>query len=539
MRPRHLLLSVFSFQLFSFFSFAGPATHRWTVETSKPAATVCDAFQGETIYLEPTLVSYGAAASVSNSTLTLFWQTNGMASAWWSKPADADHSVTGRIRAIFAPTNDIGAAQYTFFIQATDTNASNYRAYGLIRMRTSPGYAPTAAPAPGYQWVSPADMQAAIDAATNSIPAARDAAITAATNPIPSWIAAATNPIPAAQAAAIAAATNPIPSWIAAATNPIPAQTAAAINAATNPIPAQTAAAINAATNPILAQTAAAINAATNPIPAQTAAAINAATNPIPAQTAAAIAAAMTPTGIAAAGGLATNTAINLGTNHLTVTTIKPVTDSTTAVRITKADGTTSVMTVDTINDRVGFGTLTPTHKTHAYNASSAQGMFNGWSTIGGAADPLSGEILFGSNASYRGRIGYTASGNTIFAIDNTYVNSFSAIQFRFGTSTKMTILGNGNTGFGTNAPAAKVHAVGSAIITEDLTVGGAINIKGTNITDMIAASTNPIPAQTAAAIANATNAIVQAGWLLYDSGSNKWLRVTVSNYSYYISEVL
>jgi hypothetical protein len=28
-------------------------------------------------------------------------------------------------------------------------------------------------------------------------------------------------------------------------------------------------------------------------------------------------------------------------------------------------------------------------------------------------------------------------------------------------------------------------------------------------------------------------------GWLLYDSGSNKWLRVTVSNYSYYISEVL
>jgi hypothetical protein len=80
---------------------------------------------------------------------------------------------------------------------------------------------------------------------------------------------------------------------------------------------------------------------------------------------------------------------------------------------------------------------------------------------------------------------------------------------------------------------------LGSAIISSNLTVNGAINIKGTNITDMIAASTNPIPAQTAAAIANATNAIVQAGWLLYDAGSNKWLRVTVSNYSYYISEVL
>jgi hypothetical protein len=118
-------------------------------------------------------------------------------------------------------------------------------------MRASPGYAPTAAPAPGYQWVSPADMQAvsnalasaiqalaiecesATAAATNPVPGW----ISAATNPIPSWITAATNPIPAARAAAIAAATNPVSSWIAAATNPIPAAIAAATAAATNPVP--------------------------------------------------------------------------------------------------------------------------------------------------------------------------------------------------------------------------------------------------------------------------------------------------------------
>jgi hypothetical protein len=167
MRPNHLITACAVIGAIS--AIAGPVTHRWTVETSKPAATVCDAFQGETIYLEPTLLSYGAAASVSNSTLTLFYQTNGMASAWWSKPADADHSVTGRIRAIFAPTNDIGAAQYTFFIQATDTNASNYRAYGLIRMRSSPGYRPSAAPAPASQWVTSADMQAVSNALASAI----------------------------------------------------------------------------------------------------------------------------------------------------------------------------------------------------------------------------------------------------------------------------------------------------------------------------------------------------------------------------------
>jgi hypothetical protein len=212
MRPRNLITACAVIGAFS--AYAGPVTCRWTAETSKPAAQVIDAFQGETIHIEPTLVSYGTAISVTNSTLTLYWQTNGMGAAWWSTPAAADSSVTGRVRAVFAPTNDIGAAQYTFYIQATDSSASNFRAYGLIRMRSSPGYAPTAAPAPAYQWVSPSDMQAAIDAATN---------------PIPTWINAATNPIPAQTAAAINAATNPIPSAIAAATNPVPGWIAAAV----------------------------------------------------------------------------------------------------------------------------------------------------------------------------------------------------------------------------------------------------------------------------------------------------------------------
>jgi hypothetical protein len=111
--------------------------------------------------------------------------------------------------------------------------------------------------------------------------------------------------------------------------------------------------------------------------------------------------------------------------------------------------------------------------------------------------------------------------------------------NFYIGVTPTAVITDSGDMGIGTTGPAAKLHVGGSAIISSNLTVNGAININGTNITDMIAASTNPISAQTAAAIANATNAIVQAGWLLYDAGSNKWLRVTVSNYSYYISEVL
>jgi hypothetical protein len=48
-------------------------------------------------------------------------------------------------------------------------------------------------------------------------------------------------------------------------------------------------------------------------------------------------------------------------------------------------------------------------------------------------------------------------------------------------------------------------------------------------VTNVVTAAINaypPIP----------TNAV--SGWLLYDAGSNKWLRVSVSNYSFTVWEV-
>jgi hypothetical protein len=532
MRPRHILTACAIIGAIS--ALAGPATHRWTVETSKPAATVCDAFQGETIYLEPTLLSYGTAASVINSTLTLYWQTNGMGSAWWSKPADADHSVTGRIRAIFAPTNDIGAAQYTFFIQATDTNASNYRAYGLIRMRSSPGYAPTAAPAPGYQWVSPADMQAAIDAATNPIPAARAAAIDAATNPVPGWIdaatnpvpgwiaaatnpvpaaiAAATNPIPAARAAAIAAATNPVPSWIAAATNPIPAAIAAATNpipaaraaaitaatnpipswitAATNPIPAAQAAAIAAATNPIPAQTAAAITAATNPIPSW----ITAATNPIPAARAAAIAAATNPipSWITAATNpipAQTAAAINAATNPIPAQTAAAITAATnpipsqTAAAINAATNPIPSQTAAAIT-----AATNPIPAARAAAIAAATNPIPSWITA--ATNPIPAQTAAAINAATNPIPSQTAA--AINAATNP-IPAQTAAAINAATNP---------------IPAARTAAITAATNPIPTWIAAATNPIPSQTAAAINAATNPIPAQTAAAINAATNPI-------------------------------
>jgi hypothetical protein len=234
----HRIFQLFSFSVFSFLSIAlAQVELRWESQIERPSSYTAVAYRGETIRLMPRLVRGTIPAETTNSAAVFFWQTNGMGSAWWSKPATVSTAEPGRVEAIFAATNDFGADRYTWFVRLDGSEGSAYRAFGTLAMNASPGWSPTAAPAPGYQWVSPADMQAAIDAAT-----------------------------------------NPIPTWINAATNPIPAQTAAAINAATNPIPAARAAAIAAATNPIPAARAAAIAAATNPVPGW----ISAATNAIP-----------------------------------------------------------------------------------------------------------------------------------------------------------------------------------------------------------------------------------------------------------------
>jgi hypothetical protein len=52
---------------------------------------------------------------------------------------------------------------------------------------------------------------------------------------------------------------------------------------------------------------------------------------------------------------------------------IKPITNSTTTLRVTKADGTTQVLDVDTTNGRVGIGTAAPATNIHALGSSNME----------------------------------------------------------------------------------------------------------------------------------------------------------------------
>lgn len=126
---------------------AGLAAHaavpvRWTAETSRAAPVAIEQFAGTSIDLEAALKSYGSPLDAEGEP-RLYWQTNGMGSAWWSAPASASGSV---LRASWTPACETGGA--SFYKGFIGIPGSIYSAAFTLRLRPSPGAAPNALPLP-------------------------------------------------------------------------------------------------------------------------------------------------------------------------------------------------------------------------------------------------------------------------------------------------------------------------------------------------------------------------------------------------------
>ncbi len=127
------LLSLLAF-LVAFTALAMPL--KWDCNFPEAAAKTFSVYQGETVTFEPTFLVNGKTVDLDIE--GVYIQTNGMAESWWKLDGNT-----------FAPTNDVGAASYRFFIQAADGGAGkNYRANGTLRMLPSPGFVPNALPLP-------------------------------------------------------------------------------------------------------------------------------------------------------------------------------------------------------------------------------------------------------------------------------------------------------------------------------------------------------------------------------------------------------
>lgn len=110
---------------------------RWTVETSRAQPVQFDAYHGETLDLAATFQTYGRPLAIPGPA-ALYYQTNGMGSAWWTAPATVSSNT---ISATFAPALDPGAPVLNCFLGGT---ASTYRASFRLRLLASPGATPNA-----------------------------------------------------------------------------------------------------------------------------------------------------------------------------------------------------------------------------------------------------------------------------------------------------------------------------------------------------------------------------------------------------------
>ncbi|MCR5838040.1 MAG: hypothetical protein K6G94_00205, partial [Kiritimatiellae bacterium] len=114
--------------LASFTALAAP--FKWTCDWPEAKSQTFSLYQGETATFEPTFRVNGH--TVTNATIEAVWyQTNGMDQAWWKLDGNT-----------FAPSNDVGAASYRFFVEAKASGDTIYRANGALRMLPSPGFTP-------------------------------------------------------------------------------------------------------------------------------------------------------------------------------------------------------------------------------------------------------------------------------------------------------------------------------------------------------------------------------------------------------------
>lgn len=165
-----------------------------------------------------------------------------------------------------------------------------------------------------------------------------------------------------------------------------------------------------------------------------------------------------------------------LGARKLQTPIIFPAADSTTAVQITKANGTTSVFTVDTTNSRLGVGT-TPAVKFHVSgSANDAAIMLDGQMAATGLT--VNGSYAFGGG-------GAPVTFNPTFTAGSSQNNSVLSIAPKLG-GTSATIVGlnvaninlNGNTA--TQYTAVQIAAPSGATNNFALvTLGGPSSFSG------------------------------------------------------------
>ncbi len=147
----------------------------WTATPSSPPYVPPPIPHGSAIEFTVTLSGFSDPAIADGADVRLWYQTNGMDSAWFSTPATlASNTVT----ATFGPEQDTGADRVSLFFGAP----SNVFAAAILRLTHAPGFAPVDLPLP-TRVLDFADVELRnISALTNGWSFASDIDLTPASN---------------------------------------------------------------------------------------------------------------------------------------------------------------------------------------------------------------------------------------------------------------------------------------------------------------------------------------------------------------------
>ena len=175
----------------------------WERTPNRPAPAQFDTFHGESLDFRCTFTGFGAlpfpGGAISESVASaprLYYQTNGMGSAWWSLPATVSSNM---LAATFPPSADPGAERLTVFFGAP----SNAYAAAQVRFRNSPGANPNDLDPP-----SVLDWQAELFSATNALAVSISSQMSQMSQSATNYTDLATNSLAKSLAPTISAATN-------------------------------------------------------------------------------------------------------------------------------------------------------------------------------------------------------------------------------------------------------------------------------------------------------------------------------------------